>query len=1123
MTKRSSQQKPAPSGDRENNYLFEWLRKTPIAAGGIAFATVFLSGLILLLAFRFSSGSADPVNAADSAPNGLQNGSSGREADSTATNPSVVADSKDGAVVPAEQSSIAPPSQDSDQSTKKTSAATIDSQPSKQREAIVVALSEMPEKLLTPRQPSGPGSPSLEKPVGNAGVSEPSVPAVDDTGFENMDLPFRVAGICTSPTDSAIVVWGYDWSDEKLKDGHFFDVEPKNSAHVAVLDSKEQKILKQRVFNGMIDSAAIVDGTLFLAAPYSSRQSDSNAVEMPVLQVRLDDLQIIDRFHLQPGTLVAAGRYLVVTGQEREAPVRYQLPTLDMLPPQSEVFSLMTMTSGFPQTGRLRDGWLMDGVLWNTSDFKPRLILEFSPFQAAAKQRPVQIPMIPVFRGSHLYSENSRLVDFRGAFDERPQLLPDLLLPVSIKKTEIHLADPTSTDTATVLLGALKNINVPPSVGEGAKFSSCPNSLQVIRRGELFLRRLDPDDPVLGKPPFQIVPEQTKFLLPLKGMTKIAYSAPEASKYELKLSVSLAGATDELLTSESGEFKIDLSELSINVSEMFRVPIHNKDSKEPAPSHPALTYTASVTSLFERITGREPNGIPLSVTARVRALGKNLQTAVLEHQFIVEVPFEDCGISDRERRDWADRQKKNQPPPVIRVKRQPVAEGPEDRDEIKKDVVEVKTPPLSLTAPFPVMSASISPDGRHALLTSAGVPARVAILDLEAMKISAETSVQDTILEGRIGNKSVYVLMQDGVEEWEIEGLKKTREAAFGFSVGQDTRLTFIDGRYLNVAGEIMRLNQPEFEFVKRYAHDNTPGGLTGPTAFGWLEQGILWDPEWKKPQLMIWPDEFRRTEIRLLVEHSFSPLGQRWHPFRSRIADVHGPGKGFEEFVNCLDFPIFARIASGKDGASLHSYDLKTARRLATVQLSTQALPDRPAGILFGGGRYLAYAGDTLYSGLTEELSVGAEVPFHIVPVQSTFELSTKSSTQVSYSAAGATRFRLQSHDLLPDRKLVTLESSDGVFELPAALSVEILIRDRSRILRMIQYNEQQTQNTTPTSFEESVNAWQRIFGKKPEGVPIPITVTVVAEGNGFETAVLQHEYFVFIPFKVIEDAKLQ
>ncbi len=459
--------------------------------------------------------------------------------------------------------------------------------------------------------------------------------------------------------------------------------------------------------------------------------------------------------------------------------------------------------------------------------------------------------------------------------------------------------------------------------------------------------------------------------------------------------------------------------------------------------------------------------------------------------------------------------------------------GDVERCETRK----LHTERAHVESPFAVTGGiDICEDGRRAAVWGEKVDGtsrvpefkQLGVIDLALRRVVATRELPKPFSTAKLIGDDLYVLRRGQLERLSAETLEDRSEPS----------ATSARAGALTVFGEGHRPWRFDLNTLKRldeYPLDvaSSENGLTGPTAFGWVSEGVLWNEDTGEPKLLLWPFEFRRTPWQHTIRSSPQSAGEitlttnTWHPcshnltrsrvssFRSRILFT----------AVSSDLPATLAITQDTEAYNLSVLSLKGRRELLKTPLVRK--PEEP----FDGDRTVAIAtqGETcvvllqgrFYFGSLRSLQESIEGPFHVRPQQSVVLLRPDRPTKVRYEAGRAKRFYLESQDLALDGEWSHAESASGEFTLSVAEAIDKIVESHVEVIANLPAVRTASNKERLEYYRQSADfAFVRILRRNPDGVPIPVRVFVTAEGDDFQKASISHDFLVDVPLRQFEVA---
>ena len=454
---------------------------------------------------------------------------------------------------------------------------------------------------------------------------------------------------------------------------------------------------------------------------------------------------------------------------------------------------------------------------------------------------------------------------------------------------------------------------------------------------------------------------------------------------------------------------------------------------------------------------------------------------------------------------------------------------------------------VAIDLPFAATQLAVSEDGERAAVwdairNSSDSPSLAAI-DLKNGKLVAQSFLPAAVSDIVVGD-DVYVADAIGIRRLSFDMLKPLGAydnggKSLGFPNtrtgmrGDASRLMRITHKRLSV-GPRLRLKLPELTLIENYEHDvNTAESwLDGRCSFGWFSEGILWDESMTRPLLLAWPYEFKRTPWQDVLRHSSRDPGDfqigvgTWHPFPTKLSAR--PDRKVIATATSPDIAATLGVVASPGGYHLASFGLDNGKFITSVPLApsdgpTQVSRGNSPSIATGGERFVVLLQGRLHVGPLEQLRpVGGSLPFHLVPQQSTFVVPIDKPITIRYEAAGATKFQLSSRSLGHERESFEATSGTGEFTIAIAESLDRILNDAAGLAANLNQGRDIADNHARAEFYAAPSraAFQRLFGREANGVPLPVDFQITANGVDFETATLRHDLLVEVPLNRFEDA---
>ena len=484
---------------------------------------------------------------------------------------------------------------------------------------------------------------------------------------EAMEFPFYVQGIEPEPGTSRAVIWGRATAPWIAAPG----AKP-NASYLGVYDLAERRLLHHAQVEKPISAAAMHASGIYAALVSldtevkASRQAE-NAREAANRQVTPTKIVRYDPQTLRAAEvaeipehcgrlLVIGGRYLAGFDRWSGATFRLAIPALAPATPVANY--------PYPIAGRIKDGWVWDGVVWDDAFREPRLLLFPVHFETRQNDAP---EMIAAAGGTIAMRPAGPYVCTwfpSGAVENHRHSLHDH--PGALSCTEGRVDLFSSADTSRVRLGAtrppdasVKLIDIDlhrpprgPAIDDrqfaqmfAGHVTESGGEVYVALQGKLHsfpLERL-----VREETPFRFVERQERIVLEAGQTARLSYSAPGATKYEFQLWYQRPHFADDqpAFTAQSadGTFELPLDNISELAGKALAVVGIGAQDRGPQATLDRVTaYMKRIEPTFHQLTGRLPAGVPFPVYVSVIAEHPDgRQKAGLAHSYLIEVPLQE--------------------------------------------------------------------------------------------------------------------------------------------------------------------------------------------------------------------------------------------------------------------------------------------------------------------------------------------------------------------------------------------------------------------------------------------------------------------------------------------------
>jgi len=458
------------------------------------------------------------------------------------------------------------------------------------------------------------------------------------------ELPFQVVGIEPDPASTRAVIWG----QSVLPYVNPTSTKPVApiSYYLGIYDHKEKKLVKhvqvpKPIMAAVLDKTGVyVSLVAFDMVPKADRQAE-RAREHATRQITPTQIVRFDPETLEVAAQVAVprhckklqvigGKYLAAFERWRGDTLRFNISDLTAIEPP-------LLDYEYPTAGRLRDGWLWDGVVWNHDMTEPQLLL--FPVHFELPRPHARSEMIAAAGGTiHQHNQGPftctwcpinaklegqyELTDFPAGLSCTGGMLHAFSWAAPSQQTVGATAKPTSVkllDLNSVVIQGDRRTQMQRAGGYVSEANGIVHTALLGKLYQLPLTQL-----VRQEETFRIVERQDQFVLdPSKPIT-LSYSAPGASNYELQVWRQRPSFHDDepALTAKSTDGRFKLAAGAITVS----------------PGKYDADYLKRIKAPFKRLTGRNPrSGLEPIYVSVIAQHQDGQQKAGLSHCYLVEV------------------------------------------------------------------------------------------------------------------------------------------------------------------------------------------------------------------------------------------------------------------------------------------------------------------------------------------------------------------------------------------------------------------------------------------------------------------------------------------------------
>lgn len=480
------------------------------------------------------------------------------------------------------------------------------------------------------------------------------------------ELPFKVVGIEVENGGTQAVVWGQSTVPIQQSNSAMSNataLAPKDQEYfVGVYDVDQRKLLRYEKIAKRITSATIHQGQIVVC------------VNTPKLEfVRFDAETLKERGKALAPKLfnrltVIGSKFLFAEAADGNH--RFSFPSLEELPKTQLQYNHKI-------AGRLKDGWVWDGVVWDKEMTKPRLLLfavhfessntherQFvtstqSGFTYSFTEGPSVCAWLPAKSISNSLGGQLYLNDYPGSVSQEGLGLRLQSWANSSQRT-LDGSQPTWSRTSITVEEAneiLRSESMPTL--NARNFDTRSPFPSYLAQDDTYLHSA-----TLGKlvsipkkylfnekPLFRFEEKQDTFVLECGKTNKIRYSAPEAVSYEFRLwrylPSNFQSEPDIFLKSKDGNFELKWDDPqpfirgALNLVNRFDPDenVRTFQSVESVSKAALNAYSKAITPAFKQLVGKNPKTVYVPVYVMVTAKHEdNIQTAGLVHAYLIEVP-----------------------------------------------------------------------------------------------------------------------------------------------------------------------------------------------------------------------------------------------------------------------------------------------------------------------------------------------------------------------------------------------------------------------------------------------------------------------------------------------------
>jgi hypothetical protein len=452
-----------------------------------------------------------------------------------------------------------------------------------------------------------------------------------------------VEGVQADQKGELAVVWGRAARDSAGGEGL-----------IGVLDVKSGSLLRQKTLPRPVVSASIdVSGVYAGLNPFEPNEprgpkpTQLLALDVDTLEIR-KEIDVPEHVY---GLQVLAGKQLVV--MQGATSRCFDLPDLKPVDADSEV------PAPFPAYGRLQDGWVRDGIVWDKDMKEPQLLLlpvpwlqsermmsmdRRSPLEGRVYIRVSGVQTCLFGKGAAPYSGEFPVRGVAGGLTAR-----DGILRFYKDQESSIVGDPAERrpDVEVPLHPpdwfARLSESGRPALNAGTVISQGLAEICVVSDGDLLIFSL----PSLTAyyETFQFRQAQSTFAVESGKTLDLKYEAPGSAQYHLEVRHEwLTDFEDEpvlVQTSADGQFSFDPDPMKRLAGLVFQKSGIQFDPDQARDRTAAIRQLeARYSPTFRLLTGRKPKGIPMPVYVTVVAVHNDgNRHAALCHAVLVDIPL----------------------------------------------------------------------------------------------------------------------------------------------------------------------------------------------------------------------------------------------------------------------------------------------------------------------------------------------------------------------------------------------------------------------------------------------------------------------------------------------------
>jgi Protein of unknown function (DUF1559) len=475
-----------------------------------------------------------------------------------------------------------------------------------------------------------------------------------------IDLPFACQYVSLSPDAKFAVVWNqpeHDRTEDAVATGH-----------LALVDIDNKKVLGTRdVDKGIWLARVNAQGVYVLTMP---PQGAATSADITVFRLNVPDLTLG-----ASGAAAGFTRTLALVGDK-------YLAACQEIFDQSTLQRLVTYaTTGIPNNNlqprqyeppdnRIDGGWYADGVQWDAQATRPLMLdgpQRFARFTPADTRMGQRTSWGRLYQGTDLAVDfNRQLLHGTDASGRGPFVLGSA--PAALMSSVGSSASGAEMFVLNVhdVVGGnriqtipLASIVRPIGVGsyqcrEAASpvppdFDSAGDLIAACVGAELVFVPVSDIDRGPLRAPFRIRWQQDPLVLADTKDAHVAYELAQGDPpFEVKLKIE--GVETRAQTDRTAKLQVNgrlITETVLDRINQVPWPRFNPGANGGMPNgqpgvidirDTVLDYVDAVSPYFKLLTGHNPRGVPVMVTAWVEATDRNLQLARMNHVYLLDIP-----------------------------------------------------------------------------------------------------------------------------------------------------------------------------------------------------------------------------------------------------------------------------------------------------------------------------------------------------------------------------------------------------------------------------------------------------------------------------------------------------